>query len=68
MLDIYTTAFRHVKSETAGSLSFSGNCLINLPEYEVSKLAAGTYYCILKAKDNSGRETKSAHVVLILLR
>jgi hypothetical protein len=68
MLDIYTTAFRHVKREAAGSLSLFGNCLINLPGYEVSKLASGTYYCVLKAKDGLNREARSLPVVLILLR
>jgi hypothetical protein len=67
-IDIYTDAFRLVKREQSGSVSLLGGCHVNIPGFSVSRLASGTYYCIIRGKDSKGREARSAACVLIILR
>ena len=67
-LDVYTDSFRLVKRLQDSGVSLVGRCHINLPDYDAARLAAGTYYCVLRAHDNSGREESSIITVLIILR
>jgi hypothetical protein len=68
VIDIYTDGFRLVKREQSGGVSLLGGCHVNIPGYSVSRLASGTYYCVISGRDSLGREARSAACVLIILR
>jgi hypothetical protein len=67
-VDIYSSALRHVRREEADITPASGRFLLSLPARKLAGLASGSYYCVVKARDASGRTTTSKPAVFIILK
>ncbi len=66
-IKIYTISFRLILKETLG-LSYAGRVAKPVPQYCFARLANGTYYYVITAKNGSGKTVSSKISELIILR
>lgn len=67
-LRIYTASFRLVRKISWDSGINRGQNTLSVPQWKISQLAAGVYYCVITAKKQPGAEIKSNPGHLIILR
>jgi hypothetical protein len=64
---IYTTAYRRVLEVNAGP-SNTRDVIITIPQWKISRLAAGTYYIVVSGAASGGEKALSKPAVLVVFK